>query len=833
MPSPEPLEDRTLLNATVTVSRVTDIPRFATPSEFGPTPALFRVTRTDDVSGPLTVPVSFSGTATKGVDYLAWENSAVFEAGSSTAYITALPVNDALQEGDETVIVTLQPGAGYTVGSTASATATIKDYYVPGYTNAGYIGVWDKPEAPASGNGLTYLDAWIANGNLNVFLGFESPLGSTVVGIPNFNKDTHVSIGINSDQNADDWGCPSWYCCWYRLYSYGNARRPVYPLNYPGGYCELDKLPTTPGDEQLQLIAKGTWVANGYTAIVSIPTSLIGNPTAVDVYAYLNKDIVAESGGGDRAPDYGVFDTSTRKVVVRNPGVTTISQITDPVGDNKSSQFDLVETDYATVADQFIADLRFAQVVDPLSSAMPGILQGHVTIDSDRSIATGGWPFLGSSTPAQDVPTWGGDTTLLFQVNNPVTGSVTTLKSWFDTIDPQSTEKVYGTENTDYRWVESGNTLSLSTSLSMQDAFAREYTGPTIPLSNEYVPRRVPTDGRMDIQVAVNDPTSKAVEFAPDAPAAVNTGSGLVQQPLAWDKSLMVTGSDSPYDINTPIYQHTPEWTDTPGWPAVNAQVIGGNLVVRGWVENLTGTTSIDEVLRVWLDTDMNSATGVGLVGDNGVLIGADYNAETFISMGIASAVPDFKLQSIATGLTTSLDAAVDTVWSTGPGPNYAGNWTVTIPLKLLGSLGPQLRMYLTAGTGDSGILGQILDIAPQSPLVINTENISINNVALTEGNSGTNTANFTVNLSAAAPFPVTVKYATANGTATAGSDYTAVSGTLTFAAGQTSGRSASRSLLIRLWSRMRHSMSILVLRLMLLSPVVRALVRSRMTMQP
>ena len=43
------------------------------------------------------------------------------------------------------------------------------------------------------------------------------------------------------------------------------------------------------------------------------------------------------------------------------------------------------------------------------------------------------------------------------------------------------------------------------------------------------------------------------------------------------------------------------------------------------------------------------------------------------------------------------------------------------------------------------------------------------------------------VTLSAAAPVPVTVNYATSNGTATAGSDYTAQSGTLTFAPSQTS----------------------------------------------
>ena len=53
-------------------------------------------------------------------------------------------------------------------------------------------------------------------------------------------------------------------------------------------------------------------------------------------------------------------------------------------------------------------------------------------------------------------------------------------------------------------------------------------------------------------------------------------------------------------------------------------------------------------------------------------------------------------------------------------------------------------------------------------------------------GNAVT-TAVFTVTLSQASSQPVTLQYATANGTAMAGSDYTAVSGTLTFAPGETS----------------------------------------------
>jgi probable HAF family extracellular repeat protein len=59
---------------------------------------------------------------------------------------------------------------------------------------------------------------------------------------------------------------------------------------------------------------------------------------------------------------------------------------------------------------------------------------------------------------------------------------------------------------------------------------------------------------------------------------------------------------------------------------------------------------------------------------------------------------------------------------------------------------------------------------------------------AVTEGNTGTVAATFTVTLSVASTQTVTVAYATADGTATAGSDYQAASGTLTIPAGQTSG---------------------------------------------
>jgi hypothetical protein len=63
----------------------------------------------------------------------------------------------------------------------------------------------------------------------------------------------------------------------------------------------------------------------------------------------------------------------------------------------------------------------------------------------------------------------------------------------------------------------------------------------------------------------------------------------------------------------------------------------------------------------------------------------------------------------------------------------------------------------------------------------------SVGGATLVEGNAGTQNALVTVSLSEPHPNSITVTYSTANGTATAGSDYTAVSGKLTFAKNETS----------------------------------------------
>ncbi len=89
-------------------------------------------------------------------------------------------------------------------------------------------------------------------------------------------------------------------------------------------------------------------------------------------------------------------------------------------------------------------------------------------------------------------------------------------------------------------------------------------------------------------------------------------------------------------------------------------------------------------------------------------------------------------------------------------------------------------------GSGYARISGSNVDIGAFELQNVVLPTLKINDVTITEGNSGTKNATFTVTRTGTATSQITVDYATANGTATAGSDYTAKSGTLTFATTET-----------------------------------------------
>jgi len=79
------------------------------------------------------------------------------------------------------------------------------------------------------------------------------------------------------------------------------------------------------------------------------------------------------------------------------------------------------------------------------------------------------------------------------------------------------------------------------------------------------------------------------------------------------------------------------------------------------------------------------------------------------------------------------------------------------------------------------------IEIKALAPLPSFQPTISINDISVTEGDSGTKNATFTVSLDAPGTSAVSVKYTTANGTAKSPSDYTNTSGTVNIPAGSSS----------------------------------------------
>ncbi len=87
----------------------------------------FVVTRSAPSSQPLLVKYAVSGTAASITDYSAIGSSVVIPANSASVTIPIHPVNDSLNEGDETISLNLLSDAAYIVAKPSGATVTIND----------------------------------------------------------------------------------------------------------------------------------------------------------------------------------------------------------------------------------------------------------------------------------------------------------------------------------------------------------------------------------------------------------------------------------------------------------------------------------------------------------------------------------------------------------------------------------------------------------------------------------------------------------------------------------------------------------------------------------
>ena len=90
-------------------------------------PGTFTVTRTGTNSAELTVHYTVAGTAGNGVDYAPLPGSVTIPPGSASATVTVAPLDDAIAEPAETVVLTLLTDSEYVLGEPRSATLLILD----------------------------------------------------------------------------------------------------------------------------------------------------------------------------------------------------------------------------------------------------------------------------------------------------------------------------------------------------------------------------------------------------------------------------------------------------------------------------------------------------------------------------------------------------------------------------------------------------------------------------------------------------------------------------------------------------------------------------------
>ncbi len=209
----------------------------------------------------------------------------------------------------------------------------------------------------------------------------------------------------------------------------------------------------------------------------------------------------------------------------------------------------------------------------------------------------------------------------------------------------------------------------------------------------------------------------------------------------------------------------------------------------------------IDEVFNLNLSVPTNATiadgAGLGTITDDDALPALAVNDITISEVDSGSANANFTVTlSAPSGRPVLVDYATADDTATAPADYVATGGTltftpgqiaktVTVPVNgdLLDEANETYFLNLSgavdATVTDAQGLGTITDDDPLPAL-------AVDNVSVTEGDAGTVDATFTVSLNAPSGRAVNVDYATANGNATAGADYTAAAGTLVFAAGET-----------------------------------------------
>ena len=687
--------------------------------------AVFTLTRTGDTAR--TLDVDYEVTATGDFGVTTGAGTATFLANNSTVRVSLATTGDGVHEAHGSVTLTLQADAAYALGADAAATATILD----------------DDDSPATGS---------------VTVTGTATEGQTLT------ADTSAIADADGLANAS--------------YAYRWVRTP----------------------------------AGGGNADISGATSQTYVPVFADVGATLKVRVTVTDDEGHRA----TFTSASTSAVTAlpRPEVTVASD--GDVTEGSPALFTLTRTgDTAQTL-----DVAWEVTATGDFGVTPGA--GTATFPANSATVQVSVATTGDTTDEAD-----GSVTLTLQAN-PVAYALGTDASATVTVEdddeaplpvvtvaPRKSPVSEGDPAAEFVVTRTGDTtgalrvrLSVSETGDMVSAGNEGGQTRTIPAGQSSVVISVPTvdDGvhEADSVVTVTLEANAAYELGTDSTAEVTVedDDDLPVVSVAPVSSPVVESEDAQFTVTRTGV--------TTGALTVRYNVVETGAMVRSGDKGAQTVSFSGDMASVTVTVptvfdnlhERNSRVTVTLTADAAYELGTDATARVLVkddddspATGTVTVTGTAREGETLTADTSGIadeDGGLDTAayvyqWvrtPSGGGDEDISGATSETYVPVSADAGATLKVRVTV-TDDEGHEATFTS-APTSAVAA-LPALSIGDASVDEGDSGSATLDFTVTLDSAATETVTVDWATSDGTATAGTDYTAGNGTVTFNAGDSS----------------------------------------------
>ena len=706
----------------------------------------FTVSLSVDSEDEVTVQyATSSGTATSGTDFTAKSGTLTFSAGTDSQTVSVSTTNDSTDEENETFTLTLSSPTNATLGDD-TATGTIRDNDDPPLVSVAAANadegddvVFTVSLSPASGKRVT-VDYATANGSATSGTDFTAASGTLTFAAGTTSQTVRVATTSDSTTEQNENFA-------FRLSSPTNA------ILAPNASTATGTI-NDDGPPAVSVVGATQTEGGSVNFTVSLSTSTKKEVTVQYATssgtATSGADFTAKSGtltfsAGTDSQTVSVSTTNDSADEENETFTLTLSSPTNAtLGTNKSATGTITDNDDPPTVSVANASATEGDAVDftvSLSTASAKKVTVQYATASDTATsgtdftATSGTLTFSAGTDSQTVSVSTTDDStdeeneeFTLTLSSPANATLGTKAS------------ATGTINDD----DGTSTLSVSNA-SAPEGGAVTFTVSLLPASEQTVTVQYATSSGTATSGTDFTAKSGTLTFLPLPGGDILTVSvQTTEDTVAEEDETFTLTLSNPTNATlgaNATATGTINEPDEESLPLVS--VSGGNSATEGNEVEFTFTLSETSESLVEVDYTPHQASGDTATRDD------DFS---WLS-GVALFFPGS--MSLTLGVSTTDDALDE------------GNETFTVTLT--GARNAALSASKSAR-------GTILD--NDSP-----PTVSVSNASATEGSS----VSFMVSLSAESGKQVTVDYATSSGTATSDTDFTAASGTLTFAAGTTS----------------------------------------------